>query len=95
MFLAFTLLLAIFASLAIYSTQEFHNIGEDLRTINEGHLGLARTVGQLETLEQNRFRDLRRASTEPDAQGREVILRIANAYFPDVLRARLEEVRDL
>lgn len=89
------MLLAIFASLAIYSTQEFHNIGEDLRTINEGHLGLARTVGQLETLEQNRFRDLRRASTEPDAQGREVILRIANAYFPDVLRARLEEVRDL
>lgn len=94
-FFAFTLLLATFALLAFYSVQEFHNIGEDLRTINEGHLSLARSVGQLETLQQNRFRDLRRSTTEPDPQSREVILRIANAYFPDVLRARLEEVRDL
>lgn len=94
-FLAFTFLLSTFALLAFYSVKEFHDIGEDLRRINEGHLVLARVAGKLETLQQNRFRDLRRAQSEPDPASREVVLRIANAYFPDVVRGHLGEVRAL
>lgn len=94
-FLAFTFLLSTFALLAFYSVKEFHDIGEDLRRINEGHLVLARVAGQLETLQQNRFRDLRRAQAEPDPEARQAVLSIANAYFPDVVRGRIEEVRSL
>lgn len=94
-FLAFTFLLATFAFLAFYSVKELHAIGEDLRRINDDHIALARLAGQLETLQQNRFRDLRRAQAEADPRSRELILRIAAAYFPDVVRARLDEARAL
>ena len=94
-FLAFSFLLSTFALLAFYSVKEFHDIGEDLRRINEGHLVLARAAGSLETLQQNRFRDLLKSQTEADPAGREVILRVANAYFPEVVRGRVEEVRQL
>lgn len=94
-FLGFAALLSTFALLAFASIKEFQAVGEDLRSINEGHLVLARLAGQLETLQQNRFRDLGRAQLENDPRNREVILRIATAYFPDVVRARLDEVRAL
>ena len=92
-FLAFGLALAAFAVLALVSVKEFRDMGEDLRSIHGGHLALARIVGQLETLQQNRFRDLRRGLSEPDPGSREVVLRIASAYFPEVVRSRVEAVR--
>ncbi|MCC7383713.1 MAG: PAS domain-containing protein [Deltaproteobacteria bacterium] len=94
-FLAFAFLLLTFAAVASFSIRQFHEIGERLRDINEGHLVLARIAGQLETLQQNRFRDLRRARAEADPASRAVVLRIASAYFPDVVQARVDEVREV
>ena len=94
-FLAFALMLATFAAIAFFSVLEFHALGEDLRGINDGHLVLARLAGQLETHQQNRFRDLRRGLAEQDPASQEVVLRIATAYFPDVVQSRVAEVREV
>lgn len=94
-FLGFSVLLATCALLAFLSVREIRAVAEDLRAIRDGHLALARTAAQLETHQQNRFRDLRRALQEGDARAQEVILRIAVAYFPDVIRATAEEARRL
>jgi PAS domain S-box-containing protein len=92
-FVGFTALLGTFALLAFLSVREIRAIADDLRTIKEGHLALARLAAQLETHQQNRFRDLRRALVEPDPRNQEVVLRIAIAYFPDVIRSTVEEAR--
>lgn len=94
-FLAFTFLLGTFLFLALYSVQEFREVGEDLRSVNEGHLALARLVGQIETHQQNRFRDLRRSVDGADRRSQELVLRIVGGYFPSVIRARTEEAREV
>lgn len=94
-FLAFAFLLGTFLFLALYSVQEFQEVGEDLRSVNEGHLALARLVGQIETHQQNRFRDLRRSVDGGDRRSQELVLRIVAGYFPSVIRARTEEARDI
>lgn len=94
-FLAFGFTLAIFAAIAFVTVREFHAMGEDLRSLNEGHLALARLAGQLETHQQNRFRDLRRGLTEPDPGSRAVVLRIAAAYFPEVVRSRVDAINQV
>ncbi len=94
-FLAFTFLLSIFAFLAFYSVQEFHDTSEDVRRINGDQLVLAREAGQLETLQVNRFRDLKRATEQGDPATRQDVLKITNAYYPDVVQGRIEEIRAL
>jgi signal transduction histidine kinase/HAMP domain-containing protein len=93
--LAFAVTLGSIALFAIFTVREFHAVGEDLRSINDGHLVLTRLAGQLETHQQNRFRDLRRGLEDTDPASREVVLRIAAAYFPDVVRSRIGEVREV
>ncbi|MBI2374855.1 MAG: PAS domain-containing protein [Deltaproteobacteria bacterium] len=94
-FLAFTALLAAFALLGLFGVKQLGDVGEDLRRITEGHLPLARLAGQLETSQQNLFRDVRRGIEEKDPKSRELILRIAAAYFPEVIRSRLDEVQSV
>lgn len=92
-FLGFMVLLLSAVILAAFSVVEIRNVAKDLRAIKEGHLALARLVAQLETHQQNRFRDLRRGLEESDPRSQQVVLRIAVAYFPDVIRASVEDVR--
>lgn len=92
-FLGFMVLLLSAVILAAFSVVEIRNVAKDLRAIKEGHLALARLVAQLETHQQNRFRDLRRGLEESDPKSQQVVLRIAVAYFPDVIRASVEDVR--
>lgn len=92
-FLGFTALLGSFALLALLSVREIRAVADDLRSIKDGHLALARLAAQLETQQQNRFRDLRRALEEADPRNQEVVLRIAMAYFPDVIRSTVEDLR--
>jgi len=94
-FLAFGLTVSIFAALAVYSLKTFRNVGEDLSNIVAGHLILARVTGQLETHQQNRFRDLHRSLDENDAENRVNILRISGAYHPKMIRARISEAQAL
>jgi PAS domain S-box-containing protein len=92
-FLGFMVLLSCAVALAAFSVVQIRGVAKDLRAIKEGHLVLARLVAQLETHQQNRFRDIRRALEEEDPDGREIILRIAVAYYPDVIRASVEDIR--
>ncbi len=92
-FLGFMVLLSCAVVLAFISVVQIRSVAKDLRAIKEGHLALARGVAQLETHQQNRFRDLRSGLQEEDPKSREVILRIAVEYFPNVIRAAVEEIR--
>src|SRR5687768_2872321 len=92
-FLGFTVLLGTFALFAFLSVREIRAVADDLRTIRDGHLALARHAAQLETHQQNRFRDLKRGLTETDPRSQEIVLRIAIAYFPDVIRSTVEDAR--
>jgi PAS domain S-box-containing protein len=94
-FLAFGLTVSIFAALAVYSLKTFRNLGEDLGNIVAGHLILARVTGQLETHQQNRFRDLHRSLDENDLENRVRILKTSSAYHPKMIRARIEEAHSL
>lgn len=89
-FVGFSVILLGVALLALLSVREIRAAAEDLRAIRDGHLALARIVAQLETHQQNRLRDLRRAVEEPDARSRAVILRIAVAYYPGVIDGAIE-----
>ena len=85
----------IFASLAVYSLRSFRNVGEDLQNVVSGHLVLARLTGQLETHQQNRFRDVRRAISDDSLSNRQAILRISNAYHPQMIFSRIEDTSKL
>jgi nitrogen fixation/metabolism regulation signal transduction histidine kinase len=91
-FLGFSALLGSFTLLALLSVREIRGVAEELRALKDGNLAIARLAAQLETQQQNRFRDLRRALEEPDPESQEVVLRIAMAYFPDVVRATLRDL---
>ncbi len=90
-FLGFFVLLCTFTLLASLSVREIRVIADDLRTIRDGHLALARHAAQLETHQQNRFRDLKSALSDPDPQSRVLILRVASAYYPDMIRGSVED----
>ena len=90
MFVGFCGLLLGVVFLCILSVREIRTAAEDLRALRDGHLALARIVAQLETHQQNRLRDLRRAVEEPEPRSRAVILRIVVAYYPSVIDAGLE-----
>ncbi|MEE2903099.1 MAG: ATP-binding protein [Myxococcota bacterium] len=94
-FLAFGITVLVFASLAVYSLRSFRNVGEDLQNIVSGHLVLARLTGQLETHQQNRFRDVRRAIAADSQSNRQAILRISNAYHPQMIFRRIEDTSKL
>ena len=79
-FLGFVAVLSTFAAVAFVSVGQVRSVARDLQRIKEDLLGLARTSAQLETLQQNRFRDLRRALEEEDPRNRAVILRVGLAY---------------
>lgn len=85
----------IFATLAIYSLRTFRNVGEDLQNIVTGHLVLARLTGQLETHQQNRFRDLRRGLDESNNTKLQTILRISNAYHPQMIQTTISDATTL
>lgn len=91
-FVGFSGLLVGVVLLALLSVREIRAAAEDLRAIRDGHLALARIVAQLETHQQNRLRDLRRAVEEPDARSREVILQIVVAYYPSVIEGAVDSV---
>lgn len=92
-FLGFFVLLGTFALLASWSVREIRVIADDLRTIRDGHLALARLAAQLETHQENRIRDLEAGLMDPDLKSRDLILRVASAYYPDMIRASVEEAR--
>ena|GEM_PF-376991 len=94
-FLAFGITVLVFASLAVYSLRSFRNVGEDLQNVVSGHLVLARLTGQLETDQQNRFRDIRRAIADESLPNRQAILRISNAYHPQMISRRIEDTSKL
>lgn len=89
-FVGFSGLLIGVLLLASLSVREIRSAAEDLRALRDGHLALARIVAQLETHQQNRLRDLRRALEEPSAESRAVILRIAVTYYPGVIDGGVE-----
>lgn len=92
-FVGFVAVLSTFAALAAVSVGQVRSVADDLRRIKDQLLGLARTSAQLETLQQNRFRDLRRALEEDEARNRAVILRVGLAYYPEVVQTTLAELR--
>ncbi|MBX2811565.1 MAG: PAS domain-containing protein [Myxococcales bacterium] len=89
-FVGFSGLLLGMILLAMLSVREIRSAAEDLRAIRDGHLALARTAAQLQTHQQNRLRDLRRALEEPELRSRSVILRIAVTYYPEVIESGVE-----
>ena len=89
-FVGFSGLLVGVVLLSSLSVQEIRRAADDLRAIRDGHLALARIVAQLQTHQQNRLRDLRRAVEEPKAASRSVILRIAVTYYPEVIESGIE-----
>lgn len=91
-FAGFSLLLLATLVLAFLSVREIRAVGEDMRALRDGHLTLARSVAQLESHQQNRDRDLRRALEEPDPDSRVVLLRIARSYYPGVIDSTLAEL---
>lgn len=93
-FLGFLALLGSFALLAFFSVQQIRAVADDLRAIKDGHIALARRTARLETLQKNRFRDLRRALEEDDPRNQQVVLRIARHYFPEITQGALQDVRD-
>lgn len=84
-FLAFVVLIGTAVAIAAVSVRELNRAVEELQSIKRGHLRLARAASQLETHEENRFRDLRRGLEARDPATQRVILRIASAYFPEVI----------
>jgi PAS domain S-box-containing protein len=92
-FLGFVAVLSTFAAVAFVSVGQVRSVARDLQRIKDDLLGLARTSAQLETLQQNRFRDLRRALEEEDPRNRAVILRVGLAYYPEVVRTTLRELQ--
>ncbi|MBK8012821.1 MAG: HAMP domain-containing protein [Deltaproteobacteria bacterium] len=93
-FMGFTLLLGIFAVLAYFSIREIRSVAADHLSIKEGQLAIARLAAQIETHQENRFRDIRRVLAGPYPR-RQEILRAGLTYYPAVIRARIEEVRTL
>ncbi|MCK6551147.1 ATP-binding protein [Myxococcota bacterium] len=94
-FLGFAVLLATFGLLAFLSVREIRAIAEDLRTLRDSHLALARLAAQLETHRQNRFRDLERGLDGQDPRTQDLMFRISVAYFPEAVRATVEEARKI
>ncbi|MEL6183452.1 MAG: HAMP domain-containing protein, partial [Myxococcota bacterium] len=91
-FVGFSGLLVGVVLLAMLSVREIRSAADDLRVLRDGHLALARIAAQLETHQQNRLRDLRRALEEQDPASRELILRVAVTYYPSVIRAGLDSL---
>lgn len=94
-FLSFSVLLGTFALLTFLSVLEIRAVAVDLRTIRDGHLALARHAGALETHQQNRLRDLKQGLTEVDPANQDLVLRVAIAYFPDVIGYAIEAARSV
>jgi len=92
-FVGFVAVLTTFGAVAVVSLGQVRSVARDLRRIKDDLLGLARTSAQLETHQQNRFRDLRRALEEDEDRNRAVILRVGLAYYPEVVQTTLEELR--
>ncbi|MCB9653939.1 MAG: PAS domain-containing protein [Deltaproteobacteria bacterium] len=93
-FTGFTLLLGIFAVLAYFSIREIRSVAADHLSIKEGQLAIARLAAQIETHQENRFRDIRRVLAGPYPR-RQEILRAGLTYYPAVIRARIDDVRTL
>lgn len=93
-FLGFCILLLGFGLLAVLSVAEIRNSGDDLRALKDVQLALARLSTQLETQQQNRFRDLRRAAAEPDGEARRLLLRVSLAYFPEAVQRTLRDITE-
>lgn len=92
-FLGFALLLGTFTLLALLSVQEIRSVAEDLRTIKDGHLALARLAAKLETHQQARYHNLRLVLQLTDPQMQEAELKVENLYRPDMIRSTIEEAR--
>ncbi len=94
-FLVFSGLLAVFGVVSFFSVLEIRAVGEDLRTIKDHHLALARHAAKLETHQENRFRELRRCLDQETPAQRLRFARIARQYFPGVIRSTTEEIREV
>ncbi|MEQ9495356.1 MAG: ATP-binding protein [Deltaproteobacteria bacterium] len=94
-FLVFSALLGIFGVVSFFSVLEIRAVGEDLRTIKDHHLALARHAAKLETHQENRFRELRRCLDQETPSARLRFARIARQYFPGVIRSTTEEIREV
>lgn len=90
-FLGFMALLAVFAMLAYVSVGELREVSQDLRTVTDGHLVVARHVARLEALEQNRIRNLERIMETREVRAQSMLLTVARRYYPDVIRLAAEE----
>lgn len=94
-FLGFSALLGIFALLAWLSVLEIRSVSEELRTIDQGPIALARLSARLETHNQNRIRDLQRVLSDTDPQRRRSILNVAAQYVTNTLRSVMDEIREV
>lgn len=89
-FVGFSGLLVGVILLATLSVQEIRSAANDLSAIRDSHLVLARTAAQLQTHQQNRLRDLRRAAEESDPKSRSFILSIAVKYYPERIESGVD-----
>lgn len=92
-FLGFVALLLGFALLAYWSVVQIRSVGEDLYSLKVGHVALAQLLTQLDTHEQNRFRDLEQGLEQTDPASQLLAFQIANGYFPEATRSVLEQIR--
>ncbi len=92
-FLGFVALLGIFALLAFFSVQQIQAVANDLRTIKDGHIALAKSASKLATHHKNRFRYLERALEEMDPQARQRVISIVVGYFPEVTQKIIGDLR--
>lgn len=91
-FLGFMALLGVFSLLAYVSVRELREVSMDLRTVADGHLAVARQLSRLETLEQNRLRNLERVLSAPDPRTRALLLTVAQRYYPEPVRHTAESI---
>ncbi|MGF1511936.1 MAG: ATP-binding protein [Myxococcota bacterium] len=94
-FVAFVALLLGFGATAVVGVGEIRDLSTNLQALENGQLPLARVSAQVETLQQNRLRDLRRALEEQAQPSRNAILRIGQRYYPDVIGGAEREMRRL
>lgn len=92
-FLGFVALLLGFALLAYWSVVQIRAVGEDLYSLKVGNVALAQLLTQLDTHEQNRFRDLEQGLEQADPGSQVLAFQIANGYFPEATRSVLQQIR--
>lgn len=91
MFLTFFVALVAFGAVALFAIGRMHALGTDLRLLSEGYLPLTRIAAQIEVKDWATARALELTAMEPAA--RRVLLPVARAHFPAIVKEKLAEAR--